>query len=141
MTTNSIEAANELRVLNIIEVYAYYDTPLLYAAKNVNGRIYLCLNVRDDDYGQEWIYSYMSEDMFQSVHNGHTSFYSAIRGVDEGRVIYRCMNKKEQSFEYRSIRDIPDSMLPYPDEKVSRIFLVDYAEDLGEIKGNIKDNE
>lgn len=56
--------------LEIIEVYDFYDKPVLFYCKNKSGLIFIVLCVDISDSAEIWLYAPMSSSRFQSVVQG-----------------------------------------------------------------------
>ncbi|MEH2391956.1 MAG: DUF6575 domain-containing protein [Nostoc sp.] len=56
--------------LEIIEVYDFYDKPVLFSCKNKSGLIFIVLCVDSSEFAEIWLYASMSLSRFQSVVQG-----------------------------------------------------------------------
>lgn len=56
--------------LEIIEVYDFYDKPVLFSCKNKSGLIFIVLSVDSSDSAEIWLYSPVSSSRFQSLVQG-----------------------------------------------------------------------
>ncbi|MEH2118964.1 DUF6575 domain-containing protein [Nostoc sp.] len=56
--------------LEIIEVYDFYDKPVLFSCKNKSGLIFIVLCVDSSEFAEIWLYASMSSSRFQSVVQG-----------------------------------------------------------------------
>lgn len=65
--------------LELIEVFEYYDKPILFACRNVTDQIYLVvLEDESDDY-ETWLYCPVSQTRFQQIRSGGIDLYSAFK--------------------------------------------------------------
>ena len=76
----------ELNGMYVIEVYEYYDEPVLFAAKNENEALFLCVFANETEFNDIWLYSPMSLDRFLAVRAGSVSLYDAFKKAEGGRV-------------------------------------------------------
>lgn len=56
--------------IEIIEVYDFYDKPVLFSCKNKSGLIFIVLCVDSSDSSEIWLYAPISSSRFQSVIKG-----------------------------------------------------------------------
>jgi hypothetical protein len=55
--------------LKIIEIYGFYDKPLLFSCKN-ESELFFALCVDGSDFTETWFYAPISNNRLQSIHNG-----------------------------------------------------------------------
>ena len=56
--------------IEIIEVYDFYDKPVLFSCKNKSGLIFIVLCIDSSDSSEIWLYAPISSSRFQSVIKG-----------------------------------------------------------------------
>ncbi|MFM6107444.1 MAG: DUF6575 domain-containing protein [Sphaerospermopsis kisseleviana] len=83
--------------LEIIEVYDFYDKPVLFSCKNKSGLTFIVVCVDSSDFAEIWLYAPVSSSRFQSV----------IKGDVELRHIFA---ETEDAFVYQV-------EIPYEDER------------------------
>lgn len=72
--------------LEIIEVFEYYDQPVLFACQNAAGSLYLAVLEDEDEDFESWLYAPMSPERFAQVRSGGVDLYSAFRNAEDGFV-------------------------------------------------------
>lgn len=72
--------------LRIIEVYEYYDRPILFACQNQLRNIFLVVWADEDDNGETWFYLPMSPLRYQLVRAGNIDLHTAFVESEEGIV-------------------------------------------------------
>jgi hypothetical protein len=86
--------------LDIVEVYEYYDQPILFTCKSITGSYYLVVwlgeifsddeddeDDEDGDEGDKWLFAPMSQQRFESVRSGLIDLHAAFARVETG-VLY-----------------------------------------------------
>lgn len=64
--------------LDIIEVYEFFDKPVLFSSIDCEGIIFLSTFYDEIDDGiEQWLYSPISEETFRQLRSGQTDFHSA----------------------------------------------------------------
>lgn len=108
----------ELGDLKVLEVYEFYDEPVLFAARNERDSTYLVTLVRDDDERRRWLYAPMSARRFQEVRSGGVDLYMAFRAV-EGEHVFAVDVPKDgspASGTWALSVDLDEAELPEPGE-------------------------
>lgn len=86
--------------LEILEIYEYYDQPLLFTCRNLSDTIYLVVLEDEEDDFDTWLYASMSPSRYAQVRSGGVDLYSAFKNAEEGFVfvvkIYRDGNLQTQ---------------------------------------------
>lgn len=80
---NILEDIGELIVF---EVYEFYDEPVLFAASNERGQIFLGLLAQDDAEIKRWLYAPLSSTRLLGLKSDWIDIYSAFKNVEGGRV-------------------------------------------------------
>src|SRR3954462_14864702 len=70
--------------LELLEVYEFYDAPLLVSCHAATGTVYLAVAVSDSLESEEWLYIAMSRDRFAQVRSGRVDLRSAFAGPEDG---------------------------------------------------------
>lgn len=105
--------------LNIIDIYEFYDKPLLVSCKNELGHIYFALLVDDHNNEEIWLYVGVSENRFNAIRSGIIDLHDAFRESESDFVwIVKFQNF---SFENPIIRkelcaNLTDDILPIKGE-------------------------
>lgn len=67
-----------LHKLKIIEVYEYYDRPILFACESLSGQKYLVNWIDTDELGDTWFYVPVSKTRFSMIRSGKLSLRECI---------------------------------------------------------------
>ena len=73
--------------LDIVEVYEFYDKPLLFSCKSATEQIYLAVLVDEDIEAEKWFYAPMSKTRFEHVRSGAIDLHDAFAEA-ENEIIY-----------------------------------------------------
>ena len=87
----------ELGQLEVIEVYTYYDEPVLFAARNERDGLFLAALSKDTNEDRIWTYAPMSERRFQEVRSGGIDLNQAFKEVEGGFLYLVTLPKREAS--------------------------------------------
>jgi hypothetical protein len=98
----------------IVEVYQYFDRPLLYAAKDETERLYLVVWIGDEGNADIWLYSPLSPKRFRAVRSGATDLRSAFQDAEGGCVFKVWTDENGECLSELAVRtvDLVDDMLP-----------------------------
>ncbi len=125
----------ELGKLEIVEVYAYYDQPVLYSCKNGSGHVFLVVAAAEDDQYLTWLCVGVSIERLNLIRTGkidlHDAFYDSENTYAvEVKVPY----EKNASLQTNFIQSdqIPEDMLPIPGE------CLDYEFDIYPVMKDVK---
>lgn len=110
----------ELGSLTIIETYEFYDEPLLFAATNPLGHIFLVSLHEDTDESRTWLYVPMSQNRFNQVRSGGITLHDAIARAELGAVHLLSIAKSDKTPRLSKIRasEIPEDDLPDSTERL-----------------------
>ena len=67
----------ELGKLEIVEIYEYYDQPVLYSCKNASGHFYLVVAAAEDDQFLTWLCVAVSMERLNLIRSGKIDLYDA----------------------------------------------------------------
>jgi hypothetical protein len=79
--------------LEIVEVYEYYDQPILFTCKSLTGICYLVVWLGEDEddeedtQGDKWLFAPLSQRRFEAVRSGLIDLHAAFARVETG-VLY-----------------------------------------------------
>lgn len=101
--------------LEIIEVYDFYDKPVLFSCKNKSGFIFIVVCVDSSDFAEIWLYARVSSSRFQSVIKGDVELRHIFAKTE-----YACVYQVEIPYEdginviVKNVEcnEIPDDYLP-----------------------------
>jgi hypothetical protein len=99
---------------NIIEVYVYYDRPLLFSCDDRLGHIYLAVLVEEGDDGEKWLYVELSRTRFEYVRTGGMDLHDAYRRAENGYVYSVKYSSRGDYGGFESLRSntLTEDMLP-----------------------------
>lgn len=63
--------------LRIIEIYEFYNTPVLFACKNKTGHVFLVVWLDETDAADVWLYTPISPSRFTMVRRGEIDLHEA----------------------------------------------------------------
>lgn len=97
---------------NIIDVFAFYDRPVLFISE-INNTKYICELINDDHESEEWLMSDIAEHTYYSLKALDIDLYECFRNSKSGKSqILRIEHSKIQSIDELPSIDIPDQSLP-----------------------------
>lgn len=107
--------------LEIVEVYEYYDRPVLFTCQNQTGILFLAVWANEDDNGDWWFYTPISQRRFEHIRSGAIDLFSAFSKAEDDIVfsIYIPFGPDVQVIEKTLVSSsIPKENLPEPGEKL-----------------------
>ena len=111
----------ELGKLEIVEVYEYYDQPLLYSCKNASGHFYLVVAAAEDAKFLTWLCVAVSTERLNLIRSGKIDLHDAFADSENPYAIQvRVPYEEETSVQTDFIQSnqIPENMLPMPGERL-----------------------
>ena len=109
----------ELGQLEIVEVYEYYDQPVLYSCKNAIGHFYLVVAADEDNQYLTWLCAAVSTERLDCIRSGKVDLHDAFAHPESGYVVQvKVPYNKHTSVQVDFIQSnlIPEDMLPVPGE-------------------------
>ena len=109
----------ELGKLEIVEVYEYYDQPVLYSCKNAKGHFYLVVAADEDDQYLTWLCAAVSTDRLDWIRSGKVDLHDAFAHPESADVVQVKVPYNEQAsvqVDFIQSNLIPEDMLPVPGE-------------------------
>lgn len=105
--------------LELIEVYEYYDKPVLLACKNAAGTIYLALWIDETTEADVWLYTSMSRTRFEYIRSGGLELRLAFTEAEDSlvfevRVPY--ISSKQATVTPLPVERVSSDVLPLPGE-------------------------
>ena len=70
--------------LELLEVYDFYDAPVLVSCRTPTGAIYLAVAVRGSEHSEEWLYVSLSQERFADVRSGVIDLHIAFSQPEDG---------------------------------------------------------
>ena len=110
--------STHLGKLELIEVYEFYDQPILFSCRNASDAIFIGVFADEDDNFETWLYVGVSPHRFKQIRSGAIDLHDAFSEVEDGIIFQIKMPHNEQIPESMPISatQIPDDMLPLPGE-------------------------
>ena len=109
----------ELGKLEIVEVYEYYDQPVLYSCKNAMGHFYLVVAADENDQYLTWLCAAVSTKRLDCIRSGKVDLHDAFAHPESASVVQvKVPYNRHASVQVDFIQSnlIPEDMLPVPGE-------------------------
>lgn len=109
----------ELGKLEIIEVYEYYDQPVLYSCKNASGHFYLVVAATEDAQFLTWLCVAASTERLNLIRSGKIDLHDAFVNSENPYAIQVRVPYEEHASvqtDFIQSNQIPEDMLPMPGE-------------------------
>lgn len=108
----------ELGKLEIVEIYDYYDQPVLFSCKNTDGNLYLVVAADENDQYETWLYAQVSVDRLNLIESDTIDLHDAFADTEDGSVLQVKFPYDETLplTEHVKSYQIPKDMLPNPGE-------------------------
>lgn len=104
-----------LGTLSMLEVFEYYDHPILFACKNRTGQIYIAVFADENDSGESWLFAPVSSDRFTHVRSGGVDLRFVFSFPEDGllfRVYFPYAQGSTESAELVPVTEISQEWLP-----------------------------
>lgn len=113
--------STHLGKLELIEVYEFYDQPILFSCRNASDAIFMGVFADEDDDFETWLYVGVSPQRFKQIRSGAIDLHDAFSEVEDGIIFQIKMPHNEQIPESMPISatQIPDDMLPLSGEFIN----------------------
>ncbi|HVR38837.1 MAG TPA: DUF6575 domain-containing protein, partial [Thermoanaerobaculia bacterium] len=115
------EQSNGLGRLEILEVYEYYDRPVLLALRSASEAIYIAVLVETDNKADQWLCVAVSQLRFEAVRSGGVDLRTGFgRPEDDQAFLFNVPHRDVAPIVFSSIRavDIANEWLPAPNVKL-----------------------
>ena len=109
----------ELGKLEIVEVYEYYDQPVLYSCKNASGHFYLVVAAAEDAKFLTWLCVAVSTERLNRIRSGEIDLHDAFTDSENPYAIQVKVPYEEHASvqtDFIQPNQIPEDMLPVPGE-------------------------
>ena len=110
--------STHLGKLELIEVYEFYDQPILFSCRNASDAIFMGVFAAEDDNFETWLYAGVSLHRFNQIRSGAIDLHDAFSEVEDG-IIYQIKVPHDEQMPLSMptpSTEIPDDMLPLPGE-------------------------
>ena len=112
---------SELGRLEIIEIYDYYDQPILFACKNAAGHLHLVVAADEDEQYETWLYVEVSVERLNLIRSGTIDLHDAF-AYPESECLFQVRfpydNPTLPQVESIEANQIPEDMFPTPGESL-----------------------
>ena len=109
----------ELGRLEIVEVYEYYDQPVLYSCQNASGHFYLVVAAAEDAQSLTWLCVAVSTERLNLIRSGKIDLHDAFADSENPYAIQVKVPYEEHASvqtDFIQSNQIPEDMLPIPGE-------------------------
>ena len=110
--------STHLGKLELIEVYEFYDQPILFACRNASDAIFMGVFAAEDDEFETWLYAGVSLPRWRHIRSGAIDLHDTFSEVEDGIIHEIKVGNNGQAPLSRPSpsTEIPDDMLPLPGE-------------------------
>ena len=101
--------------LEIVEIYEYYDQPVLFSCKNAAGHLYLVVAADENDQYETWLYAGVSTERLNLIRSGGIDLHDAFADPEDGCILqvkFPYSDQTELQIESVQSNQIPEDMLP-----------------------------
>lgn len=104
--------------LEIVEIYDYYDQPVLFSCKNTFGDLYLVVAADENDQYETWLYAQISVDRLNLLHSDTIDLHDAFTDTEDGNVFQVKFPYDDTTPLTEKVKSsqISEDMLPDPGE-------------------------
>jgi hypothetical protein len=109
----------ELGKLEIVEIYEYYDQPVLYSCKNASRHFYLVVAAAEDAQFLTWLCVAVSTEQLNLIRSGEIDLHDAFADSENPYAIQVKVPYEEHASiqtDFIQSNQIPEDMLPIPGE-------------------------
>jgi hypothetical protein len=105
--------------LVLVEIYEYYDRPVLFACRNSIDTLYLTVLIEESQNSDTWLFCGLSQTRFQAVRSGGIDLHDAFANPEDGAVIkiqIPTNNSELTEIQIIPTEEIPEKYLPLAGE-------------------------
>lgn len=109
----------ELGKLKIVEIYEYYDQPVLYSCKNTAGQFYLVVAADENDKYVTWLCVAISMERLNLIRSGKIDLHDAFAESENDYTFTVRVPYDEHASvqtDWTQSNQVPEDMLPMPGE-------------------------
>ena len=109
----------ELGKLEIVEVYEYYDQPVLYSCQNATGNFYFVVAADEDDQYSTWLCAAVSTERLNRIRSGKIDLHDAFAHAENTYLIQVKVPYDQHAsvqVDFIQSNQISEDMLPVPGE-------------------------
>jgi hypothetical protein len=104
--------------LTILEVYEYYDHPVLFACHNAAQNTFLVVLLDETAQATTWLYVALSADRFQQVRTGAVDLHSAFKDAEDEIAYEVTVLNVVHPTQIRVLPSVSLQQLPEPSERL-----------------------
>lgn len=107
--------------LEIVEIYVYYDQPLLFSCKSAADHLYLVVAADEDEQHETWLYVRVSVERLNLIRSGAIDLHDAFAKPEDGFLLQEIIPYDAQTqprMESIQPDQISEDMLPTPGESL-----------------------
>lgn len=101
----SYPSSTILGKLRIIEIYEFYNMPVLFACKNRTGHIYIAVWIDETQEQDLWLYAPISPERFTMMREGKIDLHDVFTKTEDGFVLEVTVRKTPELFS--EIKRVP----------------------------------
>ena len=103
-----------------IDVFMFYNRPLLYSCFDQAGRLYLALLTDESALGERWLFARLSAERLELVAKGRIDTRAVFAGAEDGFVLEVVEDARGYlvSVEQIPVSDLTDDQLPLVGDRV-----------------------
>ena len=105
--------------LTILEVYEYYDQPVLFACRNAAQHTFLVVLLDETAQATTWLYVALSAERFQQVRTGAIDLHSAFKDAEDEIAYEVTVLNAAYPTQMRVLPSVSLQQLPEPGERLS----------------------
>ena len=100
--------------LEIVEIYDYYNQPVLFSCKDVDGNLYLVVAADESDEYETWLYANISVGRLKLIHSDKIDLHDAFADTEDGSVLQVKFqyNNSTPLAEFVKSNQLSEDMLP-----------------------------
>lgn len=102
---------------NMLDIFMYYDRPILYSRRWTGGSVALVQLIDDDHECETWLVACMSPERMEQVKAGAVDLYDAFKRAEKGyvlRVVEPYRKARPRTCERIPCEALTDDMLAVP---------------------------
>ncbi len=126
MNTTTLSPLGKLQIL---EVYEFYDRPVLFACRNQSGSLFLAIWVAEHDGEERWLYAPVSRSRLDAVRSGQIDLREAFASTEDGMLFLVRVSEAGLQPEVEVLSEVEDDFLPQPGERLCLNELLPTPED------------
>jgi hypothetical protein len=114
--------STSLGKLELIEVYEFYDQPILFSCRNASDTIFMAVFADENEEFETWLYASMSHHRFELIRSGEIDLHDVFSETEDGiafQVQISSDDSTPPSVSHVLSSAIDADMLPIPGEFIT----------------------